>query len=275
MVPYTINHTNIQVTSSPKGPVTYPSGMRRSPDVSPRRLSDISPQLRQLKYLVVDEAIKEDLKWSRSVEDLPSASVGLTPIEERILRITGYYGYQPWAASYKNVIPWQAWSPLSSLSPNVSWVLADVVLHCYTAAATHCLVAADSAIGLKTILIMSEMLLAALVSPAVSPIEPSYGEQAVPCGSRQCNRPENHPHHVRDAPGRLGKVGQEGLGRAIRSHTSRSVHAGALLRFWDSIMVTSADELCTHLQLAMQAKQEIEIQKFTGLFLSTWPVHLI
>ncbi|XP_033617744.1 putative thiamine transporter SLC35F3 isoform X2 [Fukomys damarensis] len=75
--------------------------MRRSPDVSPRRLSDISPQLRQLKYLVVDEAIKEDLKWSRSVEDLTSGPVGLTSIEERILRITGYYGYQPWAASYK------------------------------------------------------------------------------------------------------------------------------------------------------------------------------
>lgn len=79
--------------------------MRRSPDVSPRRLSDISPQLRQLKYLVVDEAIKEDLKWSRSVEDLTSASVGLTSIEERILRITGYYGYQPWAASYKRECP--------------------------------------------------------------------------------------------------------------------------------------------------------------------------
>nr|XP_008122389.1 PREDICTED: putative thiamine transporter SLC35F3 isoform X2 [Anolis carolinensis] len=79
---------------------TIAIGMRRSPDVSPRRLSDISPQLRQLKYLVVDEAIKEDLKWSRSVEDL--TSVGLTSIEERILRITGYYGYQPWAASYKN-----------------------------------------------------------------------------------------------------------------------------------------------------------------------------
>ncbi|KAL4828939.1 hypothetical protein H8958_018819 [Nasalis larvatus] len=75
--------------------------MRRSPDVSPRRLSDISPQLRQLKYLVVDEAIKEDLKWSRSVEDLTSGPVGLTSIEERILRITGYYGYQPWAASCK------------------------------------------------------------------------------------------------------------------------------------------------------------------------------
>ncbi|MXQ92077.1 hypothetical protein E5288_WYG009896 [Bos mutus] len=75
--------------------------MRRSPDVSPRRLSDISPQLRQLKYLVVDEAIKEDLKWSRSVEDLTSGPVGLTSIEERILRITGYYGYQPWATSYK------------------------------------------------------------------------------------------------------------------------------------------------------------------------------
>ncbi|KAL0178426.1 hypothetical protein M9458_027320, partial [Cirrhinus mrigala] len=54
------------------------------------RLSDISPQLRQLKYLVVDESIKEDLKSSRSVEDINSAS-----IEERILRITGYYGYQP------------------------------------------------------------------------------------------------------------------------------------------------------------------------------------
>lgn len=79
------------------GPPTtlMPIGMRKSPDVSPRRLSDISPQLRQLKYLVVDEAIKEDLKSSRSVEDINSAS-----IEERILRITGYYGYQPWA-SYK------------------------------------------------------------------------------------------------------------------------------------------------------------------------------
>ncbi|XP_077842396.1 uncharacterized protein LOC144338038 [Macaca mulatta] len=80
-------------------------GMRRSPDVSPRRLSDISPQLRQLKYLVVDEAIKEDLKWSRSVEDLTSGPVGLTSIEERILRITGYYGYQPWAASCKSKTP--------------------------------------------------------------------------------------------------------------------------------------------------------------------------
>ncbi|XP_047191276.1 putative thiamine transporter SLC35F3 [Scophthalmus maximus] len=80
------------------GPPTtlMPIGMRKSPDVSPRRLSDISPQLRQLKYLVVDEAIKEELKSSRSVEDINSAS-----IEERILRITGYYGYQPWNASYK------------------------------------------------------------------------------------------------------------------------------------------------------------------------------
>uniref|UniRef100_A0A8B9H603 Solute carrier family 35 member F3b n=2 Tax=Astyanax mexicanus TaxID=7994 RepID=A0A8B9H603_ASTMX len=69
--------------------------MRKSPDVSPRRLSDISPQLRQLKYLVVDESIKEDLKSSRSVEDINSAS-----IEERILRITGYYGYQPWKSVY-------------------------------------------------------------------------------------------------------------------------------------------------------------------------------
>lgn len=78
-----------------------PSGMRKSPDVSPRRLSDISPQLRQLKYLVVDEAIKEDLKSSRSVEDINSAS-----IEERILRITGYYGYQPWRASHASESPY-------------------------------------------------------------------------------------------------------------------------------------------------------------------------
>uniref|UniRef100_A0A803SL63 Uncharacterized protein n=1 Tax=Anolis carolinensis TaxID=28377 RepID=A0A803SL63_ANOCA len=90
---------------------TIAIGMRRSPDVSPRRLSDISPQLRQLKYLVVDEAIKEDLKWSRSVEDL--TSVGLTSIEERILRITGYYGYQPWAASYKSkALAFLPFSPL-------------------------------------------------------------------------------------------------------------------------------------------------------------------
>lgn len=98
--------------SSPKSPpLSHPlhlpgfSSMRRSPDVSPRRLSDISPQLRQLKYLVVDEAIKEDLKWSRSVEDLTGGPAGLTSIEERILRITGYYGYQPWAASYKSKTP--------------------------------------------------------------------------------------------------------------------------------------------------------------------------
>uniref|UniRef100_A0A4W4HR84 Solute carrier family 35 member F3b n=1 Tax=Electrophorus electricus TaxID=8005 RepID=A0A4W4HR84_ELEEL len=71
--------------------------MRKSPNVSPRRLSDISPQLRQLKYLVVDESIKEDLKSSRSVEDINSAS-----IEERILRITGYYGYQPWNSVYNS-----------------------------------------------------------------------------------------------------------------------------------------------------------------------------
>ncbi|XP_072415310.1 solute carrier family 35 member F3-like isoform X2 [Chiloscyllium punctatum] len=75
--------------------------MRRSPDVSPRRLSDVSPQLRQLKYLVVDECIKEDGKASRSFEDLSSiSSAGLSSIEERILRITGYYGYQPWSFRY-------------------------------------------------------------------------------------------------------------------------------------------------------------------------------
>uniref|UniRef100_A0A8B9JK14 Solute carrier family 35 member F3a n=1 Tax=Astyanax mexicanus TaxID=7994 RepID=A0A8B9JK14_ASTMX len=62
--------------------------------MSPRRLSDISPQLRQLKSLVVDKEIKEEVKSSRSVEDISNAS-----IEERILRITGYYGYQPWSTA--------------------------------------------------------------------------------------------------------------------------------------------------------------------------------
>ncbi|MCI4384360.1 hypothetical protein PGIGA_G00037760 [Pangasianodon gigas] len=69
-------------------------GMWKSPAASPRRLSDISPQLRQLKFLAVEEEIKEDFKSSRSVEDIKNAS-----IEERILRITGYYGYQPWSST--------------------------------------------------------------------------------------------------------------------------------------------------------------------------------
>ncbi|XP_051968003.1 putative thiamine transporter SLC35F3 [Xyrauchen texanus] len=71
-------------------------GIRKTSDMSPRRLSDISPQLRQLKSLVIDEALNEDLKSSRSVEYLNNAS-----IEERILRITGYYGYEPWSPSLK------------------------------------------------------------------------------------------------------------------------------------------------------------------------------
>lgn len=62
--------------------------------MSPRRLSDISPQIRQLKSLVIDEDLSEELKSSRSVEYINNAS-----IEERILRITGYYGYEPWDAS--------------------------------------------------------------------------------------------------------------------------------------------------------------------------------
>ncbi|KTG04542.1 hypothetical protein cypCar_00000703 [Cyprinus carpio] len=68
--------------------------MRKPSDMSPRRLSDISPQIRQLKSLVIDEDLSEELKSSRSVEYINNAS-----IEERILRITGYYGYEPWDAS--------------------------------------------------------------------------------------------------------------------------------------------------------------------------------
>ncbi|EMP31977.1 Ribose-phosphate pyrophosphokinase 1 [Chelonia mydas] len=43
----------------------------------------------------------------------------------------------------------------------------------------------------------------------------------------------------------------------IRSRTSRSVHAGALLQFWDSIMVTSADDLWP----AWQAARDHENRK--------------
>ncbi|XP_051529957.1 putative thiamine transporter SLC35F3 [Myxocyprinus asiaticus] len=71
-------------------------GIRKTSDMSPRRLSDISPQLRQLNSLVIDEDLNEELKSSRSVEYLNNAS-----IEERILRITGYYGYEPWSPSLK------------------------------------------------------------------------------------------------------------------------------------------------------------------------------
>ncbi|EMP23889.1 hypothetical protein UY3_19063 [Chelonia mydas] len=52
--------------------------------------------------------------------------------------------------------------PLSSLSPYVSWVLADAVLHCYTA--PHCLVAADGTVGLVAVIVMSEVLLVPSVS---------------------------------------------------------------------------------------------------------------
>ncbi|XP_039520965.1 putative thiamine transporter SLC35F3a isoform X2 [Pimephales promelas] len=70
--------------------------MIKPSDMSPRRLSDISPEIRQLKSLVIDEELNEELKSSRSVEYINNAS-----IEERILRITGYYGYVPWNASLR------------------------------------------------------------------------------------------------------------------------------------------------------------------------------
>ncbi|TRY81596.1 hypothetical protein DNTS_035517 [Danionella cerebrum] len=71
-------------------------GMRKTSDVSPRRLSDISPQISQLKTLFVEDDLNEELKSSRSVEYIKNAS-----IEERILRITGYYSYEPWRTSHR------------------------------------------------------------------------------------------------------------------------------------------------------------------------------
>ena len=66
----------------------FSRGMPTASDKSPRRLSDISPQLQQLTSLVVENNNKEALKASRSMADINSTS-----IEERILRITGYYGF--------------------------------------------------------------------------------------------------------------------------------------------------------------------------------------
>ncbi|XP_031438490.2 putative thiamine transporter SLC35F3a [Clupea harengus] len=72
----------------------FSRGMPTASDMSPRRLSDISPQLQQLTSLVVENNNKEALKASRSMADINSTS-----IEERILRITGYYGFSGEEAS--------------------------------------------------------------------------------------------------------------------------------------------------------------------------------
>ncbi|KAG2469273.1 S35F4 protein, partial [Polypterus senegalus] len=66
-------------------------GMRRLSDHSPRRLSDISSQLRQLRYLTVEDPIKEELKSSRSFLDVNSALNDLSTVEivAAILSITG------------------------------------------------------------------------------------------------------------------------------------------------------------------------------------------
>lgn len=79
----------------------------RTPDMSPRRLSDISPQLQQLKSLVVDDNSKEELRSSRSVEPINNTS-----IEERILRIAGYYGCsgkRSNALTFQNMKPYLWW----------------------------------------------------------------------------------------------------------------------------------------------------------------------
>ncbi|KAK6466320.1 putative thiamine transporter SLC35F3 isoform X1 [Huso huso] len=76
------------------------SAMQLLSDHSPRRLSDISSQLRQLRYLTVEDPIKEELKSARSFLDVNSALGDLSTIEVRILRITGYYRHSAqWSPS--------------------------------------------------------------------------------------------------------------------------------------------------------------------------------
>ncbi|XP_051789600.1 putative thiamine transporter SLC35F3 [Erpetoichthys calabaricus] len=86
-----------EFSTSPKGKQIERLGMRRLSDHSPRRLSDISSQLRQLRYLTVEDPIKEELKSSRSFLDVNSALNDLSTVEVRILRITGYYRHSPWS----------------------------------------------------------------------------------------------------------------------------------------------------------------------------------
>ncbi|XP_078418822.1 solute carrier family 35 member F4 [Cetorhinus maximus] len=64
-----------------------------------RRLSDISLHLNQLKYLSPPSS--EDQQCSRSFMDVKAASNGVSTIEDRILRITGYYGYYPGYSSHQ------------------------------------------------------------------------------------------------------------------------------------------------------------------------------
>ncbi|XP_043553678.1 solute carrier family 35 member F4 isoform X1 [Chiloscyllium plagiosum] len=64
-----------------------------------RRLSDISLHLNQLKYLSPPPS--EDQQCSRSFMDVKAASNGVSTIEDRILRITGYYGYYPGYSSHQ------------------------------------------------------------------------------------------------------------------------------------------------------------------------------
>ncbi|XP_062905511.1 solute carrier family 35 member F4 isoform X3 [Mobula hypostoma] len=64
-----------------------------------RRLSDISLHLNQLKYLSPPSS--EDQQCSRSFMDVKAASNGVSSIEDRILRITGYYGYYPGYSSHQ------------------------------------------------------------------------------------------------------------------------------------------------------------------------------
>ncbi|XP_059813347.1 solute carrier family 35 member F4 isoform X1 [Hypanus sabinus] len=64
-----------------------------------RRLSDISLHLNQLKYLSPPPS--EDQQCSRSFMDVKAASNGVSSIEDRILRITGYYGYYPGYSSHQ------------------------------------------------------------------------------------------------------------------------------------------------------------------------------
>ncbi|XP_062374784.1 putative thiamine transporter SLC35F3a [Sardina pilchardus] len=104
-------------------------GMRTAPDLSPRRLSDISPQLQQLKSLVVDDDTKEELKSSRSVEPMNNTS-----IEERILRIAGYYGCSEEASNDKAPLskPDEFSMTSSGSQADVSKASRSRRLRCYT-----------------------------------------------------------------------------------------------------------------------------------------------
>ncbi|EMP38723.1 hypothetical protein UY3_04042 [Chelonia mydas] len=114
-------------------------------------------------------------------------SSGPTP-----MKATADNRFAPFFLGYRaDAIPLQAWNPLSSPSSYVSWVLADMVLHCYKATA-HCLVAADSAVRLVVVVVVISWVLLADLSE--TPYHGKHGARSDHFGSfEHCKHHAHYP----------------------------------------------------------------------------------